>query len=64
MGFLYSQKAQEGMRKQKLNSYNLWILFLLAPTSITYGYSGSIIGTTLGLQAHFAASLDCAYQSE
>ena len=48
MGFFSSRALQEGERKQKLNAYNVLILCMLAPASITYGYSASIIATTLG----------------
>jgi len=47
MGF-FSSAADAGGRKQKLNSYNIIILILLAPSSITYGYTAAIIATTLG----------------
>jgi MFS family permease len=48
MGFFSNQALVEGERKQKLNAYNVLVLLMLAPTSITYGYSASIISTTLG----------------
>jgi hypothetical protein len=49
MGFFSSEKGREGERKQEINAYNVLILFLLAPASITYGYTASIIATTLGI---------------
>jgi len=61
MGFLGTQKEVEGVRKQKLNAYNLWILFLLAPASITYGYSACIIATTLGMDSCSAISVNRTY---
>ena len=49
MGFFSSDKGLEEGQKQKINAYNIWILFLLAPSSITYGYTAAIIATTLGM---------------
>ncbi|KAK4942022.1 hypothetical protein LTR10_018203 [Elasticomyces elasticus] len=48
MGFFSSAKLREGERNQKLNTYNVLVLCMLAPASLTYGYSASIIATTLG----------------
>ncbi|EXJ77502.1 hypothetical protein A1O3_09728 [Capronia epimyces CBS 606.96] len=48
MGFFSNRALQAGEREQKLNGYNVLVLFLLAPASLTYGYSASIISTTLG----------------
>lgn len=47
MGF-FSDGIDAAGRKQKLNAYNILILILLAPSSITYGYTAAIIATTLG----------------
>jgi len=42
---------EEGvLRRQKLNSYNVAVLAVLGFGSITYGYTASIIGTTLGTE--------------
>lgn len=48
MGFLSSHQTDAAGRKQKLNSYNVLVLILLAPSSIVYGYTAAIIATTLG----------------
>lgn len=49
MGFFSSDKyLKEGERRQKLNAFNVLVLCMLAPASLTYGYSASIIATTLG----------------
>lgn len=48
MGFFASDKNHESKPKQKLNAYNVLILLALAPGSICYGYTASIIATTLG----------------
>ena len=48
MGFFSNDQSDGAGRKQKLNSYNVLILILLAPSSIVYGYTASIIATTLG----------------
>lgn len=47
MGFLSSGSNETG-QKQKLNAYNVLVLFLLAPSSFCYGYTAAIIATTLG----------------
>ena len=40
---------EEGLlKRQKINAYTLFILFVLGLGSLTYGYTASIIGTTLG----------------
>jgi urea transporter len=40
---------REGLlKRQKLNAYTLFILCTLGLGSLTYGYTASIIGTTLG----------------
>lgn len=36
------------LRKQKINLYNVIVLIVLGFGSLTYGYTASIIGTTLG----------------
>lgn len=36
------------LHKQKINLYNVLVLFVLGFGSLTYGYTASIIGTTLG----------------
>ena len=36
------------LKRQKLNAYTLFILCTLGFGSLTYGYTASIIGTTLG----------------
>ena len=36
--------------KQGLNAYNVLVLVVLGIGSLTYGYTASIIGTTLGEQ--------------
>lgn len=41
--------AEEGiLRRQKLNAHTVAVLAVLGFGSITYGYTASIIGTTLG----------------
>ena len=42
MGFCSNYKGDGSERKQKINTYNIVILFLLAPASITYGYNESL----------------------
>jgi MFS family permease len=39
--------AREG-RRQKITPYNVFILMFIGLGSMTYGYTASIIGTTLG----------------
>jgi len=34
--------------RKKLNAYNVWMLVFVSLGSVTYGYTASIIGTTLG----------------
>ncbi|KAK5019479.1 MFS transporter [Cryomyces antarcticus] len=63
MGFFSNEKAEVGVRKQKINAYNILILFLLAPGSITYGYSAAIIATTLG-QPSFSEYFGLATRSD
>lgn len=46
MGFLSGSKDEHQGRQ--INSYNIFVLLLLGVGSITYGYSASIIATTLG----------------
>lgn len=42
--------AEEGLlRKQKLNAHTCAVLAVLGFGSLTYGYTASIIGTTLGM---------------
>jgi hypothetical protein len=48
MGFFSKDQSDAAGRKQKINSYNVLILMLLAPSSIVYGYTAAIIATTLG----------------
>ena len=45
---LASKKEVGVLRKQKLNMYNVLVLVVLGLGSLTYGYTASIIGTTLG----------------
>jgi hypothetical protein len=40
--------AHKDGRKRKLTPYNIFILMFVALGSMTYGYTASIIGTTLG----------------
>jgi hypothetical protein len=43
-------EAGEGvLRRQKLNAHTVAVLVVLGFGSITYGYTASIIGTTLGM---------------
>lgn len=42
--------------KKKLTLYNIFILMFVALGSVTYGYTASIIGTTLGLLSIFSKS--------
>ena len=66
MGFFSSRNLKEGERKQKLNTYNVLILCMLAPASLTYGYSASIIATTLGqptFSEYFDLLTDASYAS-
>lgn len=46
MGFLSGGKNEHQGRQ--INAYNIFVLLLLGFGSITYGYSASIIATTLG----------------
>lgn len=39
---------REGVKKQKINAYNVLLLCFIGLGSMTYGYTASIIGTTLG----------------
>jgi hypothetical protein len=40
---------EEGvLKRQKLNTYNLMVLVMCGFGSISFGYTASIIGTTLG----------------
>ncbi|KIX01162.1 uncharacterized protein Z518_08887 [Rhinocladiella mackenziei CBS 650.93] len=39
---------REGLKKQKINAYNVMLLCFIGFGSMTYGYTASIIGTTLG----------------
>lgn len=34
--------------RKKLNAYNIWMLVFVSLGSVSYGYTASIIGTTLG----------------
>lgn len=34
--------------RKKLNAYNVWMLVFVSLGSVSYGYTASIIGTTLG----------------
>lgn len=46
---MHDREAQEGLlRKQKLNAHTCAVLLVLGFGSLTYGYTASIIGTTLG----------------
>jgi hypothetical protein len=43
------REAQEGLlRRQKINAHTCAVLAVLGFGSLTYGYTASIIGTTLG----------------
>ncbi|OAP58544.1 hypothetical protein AYL99_07634 [Fonsecaea erecta] len=52
----------EGVKKQKINAYNVLLLCFIGLGSLTYGYTASIIGTTLG-QPSFIAYFDLATRS-
>ena len=43
--------APANPRRQKINAYNVFILCFIGLGSMTYGYTASIIGTTLGQPA-------------
>lgn len=44
-----AHRDEEGiLKRQKINSYIIFLLCILGFGSITYGYTASIIGTTLG----------------
>ena len=46
----FKHHDEEGLlKRQRLNGYTLLILAALGFGSITYGYTASIIGTTLGI---------------
>lgn len=34
--------------RKKLSAYNVWMLVFVSLGSVSYGYTASIIGTTLG----------------
>lgn len=47
-------RDEEGLlKRQKLNGYTMLILTTLGFGSLTYGYTASIIGTTLGLSTSY-----------
>lgn len=51
--FSPSHRDEEGLlMKQKLNGYTILIIVTLGLGSLTYGYTASIIGTTLGQSKH------------
>jgi MFS family permease len=50
---------REGIKRNKINPYNILILCFLGLGSMTYGYTASIIGTTLG-QPSFIEYFDLA----
>ncbi|KIW14757.1 hypothetical protein PV08_07542 [Exophiala spinifera] len=52
----------EGVKKQKINAYNVLLLCFIGLGSMTYGYTASIIGTTLG-QPSFIEYFDLATRS-
>jgi hypothetical protein len=39
---------REGVKRQRINAHNVLILCFIGLGSMTYGYTASIIGTTLG----------------
>lgn len=41
-------RHREGAKKQTINTYNVLLLCFIGLGSMTYGYTASIIGTTLG----------------
>lgn len=46
---MHDHGTQEGLlRRQKLNAHTCAVLAVLGFGSLTYGYTASIIGTTLG----------------
>ena len=46
-----SHRDEEGLlKRQTLNGYTMLIIVTLGLGSLTYGYTASIIGTTLGAQ--------------
>ncbi|KAK5051348.1 hypothetical protein LTR84_003000 [Exophiala bonariae] len=53
----------EGNKAQKINAYNVFLLCFIGLGSMTYGYTASIIGTTLG-QPSFIAYFDLATRSD
>jgi hypothetical protein len=49
--FRIRPRDEEGLlKRQKLNGFTLLILTVLGLGSLTYGYTASIIGTTLGMK--------------
>lgn len=40
--------SSDGVRKQRINAFNVLILCFVSLGSMSYGYTASIIGTTLG----------------
>lgn len=46
-----------GVRSQRINSFNVFILLFVGLGSMSYGYTASIIGTTLG-QPSFISYFD------
>lgn len=50
--------SHKGTKKQKLTLYNVFILMFIGLGSLTYGYTASIIGTTLGQLPSWIALFD------
>jgi len=46
---LHGHDREGALKRQKVNAYNVFVLLFLGFGSVTYGYTASIIGTTLGL---------------
>ncbi|KAL6241017.1 hypothetical protein RBB50_012112 [Rhinocladiella similis] len=55
-------RHREGAKKQTINTYNVLLLCFIGLGSMTYGYTASIIGTTLG-QPSFIEYFDLATRS-
>ncbi|KAK6367386.1 hypothetical protein LTS17_010312 [Exophiala oligosperma] len=53
---------QKAVKKQRINTYNVLLLCFIGLGSMTYGYTASIIGTTLG-QPSFIEYFDLATRS-
>jgi hypothetical protein len=42
----------EAVKRQKINAANVFLLCFVGFGSMTFGYTASIIGTTLGMNSH------------